>query len=68
MPCPERAQFLDRRLRVVEDLVKQGCHGICAGLLSRQRELDLDRDQPVLGAIVEIALEAQPLTRALWGV
>ena len=61
---PERAQLLDRRLGVLDDLVEPGRDRAGAGLISRQPELDLDRDQPVLGAIVEIALQPQPLARA----
>ena len=61
---PQRTQLVDRGFRVVDDLVKSDRHGLCAGLLSRQRELDLNSDQPVLGAIMEIAFQPQPLLRA----
>ena len=53
---PERAELVDRRLGVLDDLVEPGPEGAGAGPISRQPELDLDRDQPVLGAVVEIAL------------
>ena len=43
-----------------------GCETLyhCAGLVSRQCELDLNRDEAVLGAVVEIAVQSQPFTCA----
>ena len=60
---PERAQLLDRRLGVVDDLVEPGRDGAAPAWSRASAELDLDRDEPVLGAVVEVALQPQPLAR-----
>ena len=43
---PERAQLVDRRFGLLDDLVEPCRDRAGAGLISRQPELDLDRDQP----------------------
>ena len=55
------AQLLDRRLRVVADRLELRGDPIVLDLLLRQPKLDLDRHQPLLGAVMKIALEPTAL-------
>ena len=59
----ERAELVERAFDVLAQLV----HGARAALrvdleqLLSERELDAQPDQPLLGAVVQIALDARPL-------
>src|SRR5262245_1229696 len=57
----ESAEVVDGRGRVIGDLVELGGELVVVDPLAEEAELDLDRHQPLLGAVVEIALDLAPL-------
>jgi hypothetical protein len=60
-PVRQAAQLLDRRFRVVADRLELRDDPLVLDPLPRQPKLDLDRHQPLLGAVVKIALEPTAL-------
>ena len=60
----QAAQLLDRRFRVVADRLELRDDPIVLDLLLRHPKLDLDRHQPLLGAVMKIALEPTALAIA----
>ena len=63
MPAARSRSSLDRLLRVGERAVDQlaGARRVALEPLARELELDHQRDQPLLGAVVEVAAEPAAL-------
>ena len=60
----ELAELLDRRCRIRVELVQLRPELGVADVLSGEGQLDADRHQPLLGSVVQVALEAEPLAFA----
>ena len=57
----ECAELIDRGGRIVADLVHLGPYRRFVYAVAEQSELDLDRHQPLLRAVVQVALQPEAL-------